>query len=173
MGAFMKEHDVYVGHLQEQLNLRFAPNLGKSNQHGLAEMIKLQEQFGIFKEGRTFEASITALNLAGQTHQEVKDGFHSYLRSLRRAKSNMAGLDGDKAIVKSLVKNLSAKKPLPVYFELHDLNAADSDNRVLITPSGRPLFYMDQDYMVVSLPLGATGAKPAKAKKTKAKPKSK
>lgn len=167
MGFFMKEHDVYVGHLQEQLNLRFAPKLGKSNQHGLAEMVKLQAEFGIFKEGRTFESSITALNLAGQTHQEVKDGFHDYLRSLRKVKSNMAGLSGDKAIVKSLVTNLSAKNPLPVYFDLHNLSQGDSGNRVIITPKGRPLFYMNQDYMVVSLPLGATGGKsPKPAAKT-------
>src|SRR3569833_1017826 len=167
MGTFKKEHDDYVGHLQEQLNMRIAPNLGKNTQHGLAEMIKLQEQFGIFKEGRSFESGIAALNLAGQTHQEVKEGFHSYLRSLRRAKSNVSGLNGDQSIVRSLVKNLSAKNPLPVYFELHDMNAGDSDNRVMITAKGRPLFYMDQDYMVVSLPLGATGA--AKAGKAKSK----
>lgn len=171
MGVFMKEHDVYVGHLQEQLNLRFAPNLGKNNQHGLAEMIQLQNEFAIFKEGRTFESSIAALNLAGQTHQDVKDGFHGYLRSLRKVKSNVAGQSGDQAIVKAIAKNLAAKKPLPVYFELHDMNAGDSDNRVLITPSGRPLFYMDQDYLVVSLPLGATGGKPAKAAKGKSKKK--
>lgn len=174
MGAFMKEHDVFVGHLQEQLNLRFAPNLGTSKEHGLAEIAKLQNEFGIFKEGRSFETSVAALNLAGQNNQEVKERFHSYLRSLRRAKSNLAGLNGDQAIVKSLVKNLSTKKPLPVYFELHDLNA-DSGNRVLITDSARPLFYMKQDYLVVSLPLGAVDeARTATAKtKPKAKPKAK
>jgi hypothetical protein len=173
MGAFMKEHDVYVGHLQEQLNLRFAPNLGTSNQHGLAEMVKLQSEFGIFKDGRSFESSIAALNLAGQSHQEVKERFHAYLRSLRRAKSNIAGLNGDQAIVKSLVKNLGAKKPLPVYFDLHDMNAADGDNRVLVTAKGRPLFYMNQDYMVVSLPLGTDAGTPAKKAKAKTKGKSK
>ncbi|AMO23511.1 hypothetical protein GCM10027034_39770 [Ramlibacter solisilvae] len=173
MGAFMKEHDVFVGHLQEQLNLRFAPNLGKSKQHGLAEMIKLQSEFGIFKEGRSFESSIAALNLAGQNHQEVKERFHGYLRSLRRAKSNLSGLNGDQAIVKSLVQNLAAKKPLPVYFELHDMNGADGGNRVLITGAARPLFYMKQDYMVVSLPLGADDGKPAAKAKPKAKAKAK
>lgn len=171
MGMFMKEHDVYVGHLQEQLNLRFAPNLGKDNQHGLAEMIGLQQQFTIFQEGRSFESGIAALNLAGQTHQEVKAGFHAYLRSLRRAKSNIAGLNGDQAIVRSLVSNLTAKKPLPVYFELHDMKAGDSGNRVQVTGRGRPLFYMNQDYMVISLPVGAPDEKPAK--KTAAKSKAK
>lgn len=170
MGDFMKEHDVYVGHLQEQLNLRFAPNVGKkNNEHGLAEMVKLQNDLGIFKEGRSFESSIRALNVAGQIHQGAKDGFHSYLRSLRRAKSNVAGQNGDQAIVKSLVENLSGKRPLPVYFDLHDLNAEGNDNRVLITGKGRPLFYMKQDFMVVSLPLGAGGATAKKATKGKSK----
>jgi hypothetical protein len=167
MGMFMKEHDVYIGHLQEQLNLRFAP--GTDDKHGLAEMIKLQTEFGIFKEGRSFESSIAALNIAGQAHREAKDGFHAYLRSLRRAKSNISGLNGDQAMVKAIAKNLAAKKPLPVYFEPHD---AQTDGRVLITDKARPIFYMDQDYMVVSMPVGDKAEKPAKAKKA-AKPKSK
>lgn len=154
MGAFMKEHDIYVGSLQEKLNLRFAPNLGSKDQYGgLEEMVALQKEFEIFKEGRRFETSIAVLNLTGSSNNDVKNRFHKYLGSLRRAKSNIAGLNGDAAIVNSLVNNLAEKKPLPVYFELHDLAASKDSNRVLITERGRPLFYMKQDYLVVSLPL--------------------
>jgi hypothetical protein len=155
MGYFLKEHDIYVGSLQEKLNLRFAPTLGAKEQYGgLEEMIALQKEFEIFKEGRRFETSIAVLNLTGLSNHDTKNRFHRYLASLRKAKSNVTGQNGDVAIVKALVKNLAAKKPLPVYFELHDLNASKDNNRVLITAKARPLFYMKQDYLVVSLPLG-------------------
>jgi len=153
MGAFMKEHDIYVGSLQEKLNLRFAPNLGAGSNHGLQEMIALQKEFEIFKEGRKFETSMAVLNVTGSASSEVKDRFHRYLGSLRRAKSNVGRLNGDAAIVKAVVANLNAKKPLPVYFELHDLTASADSNRVIITDRARPLFYMKQDYLVISLPL--------------------
>lgn len=155
MGMFMKEHDIYVGSLQEKLNLRFAPTLGAKDQYGgLNEMVELQKEFQIFKEGRRFETSISVLNLTGLSNHDVKNRFHRYLASLRRAKSNVTGQNGDVAIVKALIRNLAAKKPLPVYFELHDLSAGKDSNRVIVTDKARPLFYMKQDYLVVSLPLG-------------------
>lgn len=170
MGVFMKEHDVYVGSLQEMLNLRFAPSLGTGELHGgLDEMVALQKEFEIFRAGRSFEKSIAALNLTGFSNAETKNRFHRYLGSLRKVKSNVAGKSGDAAMVEALIANLAAKKPLPVYFELHDLTATKDGNRVLITPKGRPLFYMKQNYMIISLPL----ALHAPAAKAKAKPKSK
>jgi len=42
---------------------------------------------------------------------------------------------------------------LPVYFDLHDLASSADGNRVIITDRARPLFYMKQDYLVISLPL--------------------
>ncbi|MES3001760.1 MAG: hypothetical protein V4787_13790 [Pseudomonadota bacterium] len=170
MGMFMKEHDIYVGTLQEMLNLRFAPSLGTDELHGgLDEMVALQKEFGIFKTGRTFQTSISGLNLTGFANAETKNRFLRYLGSLRKVKSNVAGKSGDAAIVDAIMTNLAAKKPLPVYFELHDLAAGKDGNRVLITPKGRPLFYMKQDYLIVSLPLaldpdGDTKAKPKKSK---------
>ena len=155
MGIFMKEHDIYVGSLQEKLNLRFAPSLGSKELHGgLDEMVVLQKEFEIFKLGRSFATSIAALNLTGLSNAETKNRFQRYLTSLRKVKSNVGAKTGDAAIVDALMRNLAAKKPLPVYFELHDLNAAKDASRVLITEKGRPLFYMKQDYFVVSLPLG-------------------
>jgi hypothetical protein len=155
MGHFMKEHDIYVGTLQEKLNLRFAPTLGSKQQYGgLDEMVALQKEFEIFKEGRRFETSIAALNLTGLSNHDVKNKFHLYLASLRRVRSNISKQNGDAAIVGAIVKNLGAKKPLPVYFELHDMNASKDANRVVVTERARPLFYMKQDYLVISLPLG-------------------
>jgi len=155
MGCFLKEHDIYVGSLQNQLNLRFAPSLGsKEHVGGLEEMIALQKEFQIFKKGRKFATSVAALNIAGSSNQETKKRFHQYLANLRRQKSNIPGLNGDAAIVDALVRNLAAKNPLPVYFPLHDMDASKENNRVIITEKGRPLFYMKKDYLVISLPLG-------------------
>jgi len=168
MGAFMKEHDVYVGSLQEMLNLRFAPTSTSGEQHGgLNEMVEMQKEFEIFRAGRTFDTSIAALNLSGMHNPETKARFHRYLNSLRKVKSNVGAKSGDAAMVEAIIANLAAKKPLPVYFELHDLNASKDGNRVQITAKGRPLFYMKQDYMIISLPLALDESKP-KAK-TKAK----
>jgi hypothetical protein len=166
MGAFMKEHDVYVGSLQEMLNLRFAPTSATPEQHGgLNEMVELQKEFEIFRTGRTFDTSIAALNLSGMHNPETKSRFHRYLNSLRKVKSNVGAKNGDTAMVEAISANLAAKKPLPVYFDLHDLNASKDGNRVLITAKGRPLFYMKQDYMIISLPLALDDSKPkAKAK---------
>ena len=154
MGYRLKEHDIYVGSLQEQLNLRFAPAMGgKERFGGLEEMVGLQKEFEVFKEGRRFQTSIAVLGIAGAANHETKNRFHDYLASLRGMKSNIPGQSGDVAIVKALVRNLAAKKPLPVYFELHDMNADKDAKRVIVTERARPLFYMDQDYLVISLPL--------------------
>jgi hypothetical protein len=168
MGVFMQEHDVYVGSLQEMLNLRFAPTAASGEQHGgLNEMVALQKEFEIFRAGRTFDTSIAALNLSGMHNPETKARFHRYLNSLRKVKSNVAGKSGDAAMVEAIIANLAAKKPLPVYFELHDLNASKDGNRVLITAKGRPLFYMKQDYMIISLPLALDDSKPKAKSKAK------
>lgn len=154
MGYFMKDHDIYVGSLQEKLNLRFAPTLGAKAQFGgLDEMVALQKEFGIFKKGRPFDKSVLALNLAGSSNNETTTRFHHYLASLRKARSNVPGQNGDVAIVDAIVRNLAARKPLPVYFDLHDLTESKDKDRVIITDNARPLFYMKQNYLVISLPL--------------------
>jgi mRNA-degrading endonuclease YafQ of YafQ-DinJ toxin-antitoxin module len=174
MGMFMKEHDVHVSSFQDQLNQRFAPSV-KGHPGGLDEMIALQKEFGIFKEGRRFETSLSALNIGASLNGEARRRFHLYLASLRKEKSNVAGKNGDAAVVDAIVRNLAAKKPLPIYFQPHDLTASADSKRVIITDKARPLFYVNQDYLVVSLPVdNKAGTKPAAkapAKKTKAKKK--
>jgi len=168
MGAFMKEHDVYVGSLQEMLNLRFAPTSTSGEQHGgLNEMVEMQKEFEIFRTGRTFDTSIAALNLSGMHNPETKARFHRYLNSLRKVKSSVGAKSGDAAMVEAIIANLAAKKPLPVYFELHDLNASKDGNRVVIPAKGRHLFYMKQDYMIISLPLALDDSKPKAKSKAK------
>ncbi|MES2941094.1 MAG: hypothetical protein V4864_25715 [Pseudomonadota bacterium] len=169
MGFFMKEHDVYVGTMLDELNLRFAPAQGtKEHFGGIQEMVELQKEFQIFKEGRSLSTSVTALHLGGSANHEVKNRFYRYLTNLRRQKSNVPGQNGDAAIVGALIRNLSAKKPLPVHFGYHDMRGDGEHKGVIIRDKARPLFYLEQDYLSVSLPMQPQSA--AEAKKLVAAP---
>jgi hypothetical protein len=171
MGYFMKEHDVYVGTLLDDLNLRFAPPHGaKEHFGGIEEMTELQKEFGIFKQGRSFRTSAAALHLGGSINHEAKNRFYRYLGNLRRQPSNVKGLNGDEAIVQALVLNLAAKRPLPVHFGHHDMRGEGNAKGVIIKDKGRPLFYMDHDYLWISLPGQPIPAGEKKAGK-KARPK--
>ena len=153
MGFFMKEHDVYVDTMLDELNLRFAPPHGAKEQFGgVDEMAELQKEFEIFKEGRSLRTSATALHLGGSYNHEVKNRFYRYLGNLRRQKSNVKGLNGEAAILKALIRNLAAKKPLPVYWDYHDMRGEGDAKGVIVKDRARPLFYMEQDYVHISLP---------------------
>jgi hypothetical protein len=165
MGFFMKEHDIYVGSVLEQFNLRFAPAIGgKEHYGGLEEMVELQKEFQIFKEGRSFKTSMSVLNIGGSMNHDTKNRWYKTLDLLRKLKSNVPGQSGDKAIVSALVSNLAAKKPLPVFFTSHDASASDGKAQVLITEKGRPLYYMKRDYLIVSFPFATEVNKPAAKK---------
>ena len=95
MGQFMKDHDIYIGTMLEDLNLRFAPSQGRSTHFGgIEEMAALQKEFKIFKKGRSFKTSCTILNL-GSRNNEVKNLWQSMLANLSRHPSSQAGKDGD------------------------------------------------------------------------------
>jgi hypothetical protein len=179
MGFFLQEHDIYVGSLLDEFNVRFAPGqrhakspeMKKTHFGGMEEMVALQKEFKIFKKGRPFMMSVRVLNV-GAFNNDVKNRWHEYLESLAKHPSNKAGRNGDQAIVDTLVKNLSSKAPLPVHFDSHDLR---EDNRVLITDKSRPRHFMDTDFITISLPMkpfdsaGKDGAKAAKAPKSPGK----
>ena len=164
MGWFMKEHDIYIGSMLDELNLRFAPPQGLATHHGgIDEMVALQKEFKILKKGRSFKTSVAALNL-GARNNEVKNRWLDLVGALNKHASNVAKLDGDAAIVNALVKNLAAKAPLPVYFTSHPMQ---EDAQVKITDKSRPVHYLEQDYLTVSLPMQSVQAANA-ARKTKA-----
>ena len=72
MGWFMKEHDIYIGSMLDELNLRFAPPQGLATHYGgLDEMVALQKEFKILKKGRAFRTSVAVLNLCSRNN-EVK-----------------------------------------------------------------------------------------------------
>ena len=169
MGYFMKHNDILIGSMLDQLNLRFAPPQGREKTYGgIEEMAALQKEFGIFKKGRPFAVSVAVLNLAAYNN-DAKNHWHDLLGSLKDHKSNRGKMNGDEAVVDALVKNLAAKKPMPVYFTSHDMRTGDPDaKKVLVTDKGRPVFYIERDYLVISLPMKpwdgaeAKAAKPAK-----------
>jgi hypothetical protein len=153
MGFFMKHNDILIGSMLDQLNLRFAPPQGKEMTHGgIEEMAALQKEFDIFKKGRPFATSVAVLNLAAYNN-DARNHWHDLLGNLHRHKSNRGRLNGDQAIVDALVKNLASKKPLPVYFTSHDMRHGGESEKVLITDKGRPVFYIELDYLVISLPM--------------------
>ncbi len=175
MGAFMREHDIYVDSLLDQLNLRFAPSQGKDTHYGgLDEMIALQKEFKIFKKGRSFKTSVGALNI-GATNTEAKNRLLDYFGNLSKHDSNIPKHNGDVGIVNALIKNLASKKPLPVYFTFHDMRAAKGNTRVLIDGKGRPLPFFKRDYLTISFPTlpheleesTKAAAKPARAARKK------
>jgi hypothetical protein len=173
MGMFMKHNDILIGSMLDQLNLRFAPPQGKEKTHGgIEEMAALQKEFEIFKKGRPFARSVAVLNLSAYNN-DAKNHWHDLLGNLNKHKSNRGKLNGDEAIVDALVKNLKAKNPSPVFFESHDMRKGAESKKVVVTDKGRPVFYIERDYLVISLPMQpwdedgqrGTPAAPAPAKR--------
>lgn len=163
MGFFMKDHDIYIGTMLDELNLRFAPSQGRDSHYGgVEEMAALQTEFKIFKKGRAFKTSCAALNL-GARNNEVKNLWQKLLGNLHKHESTSKGLDGDQAIVAAIVKNLSAAKPLPVFFTSHDMRGDKANSQVKIIGISQPIHYLEQDYLTISLPMQPISAvkKPA------------
>lgn len=167
MGYFLKDHDIHVVSLLDQMNLRFAPSQGrKTHFGGIEEMVALQKEFKIFKKNRPFKTSVAVLNIGGGNN-ELKTLMHQYLDNLASHESNKPNQNGDAAIVNALIRNLASKSPLPVYFTFHDMRAEKGNTRVLITDSGRPLPFVNHDYLTISLPTMAPKATKASAKPKK------
>jgi hypothetical protein len=152
MGWFMQEHDIYIGSILEELNLRFAPSQGKAgHEGGIEEMVDLQKEFKIFKKGRPFRTSVALFNLGG--NNDVKNRWLALLGALKKHPSNVKGKNGDEAIVETLVKNLASKKPLPVYFTSHSMVGGGDAAQVKISHGERAVHYLEQDYLTISLPM--------------------
>lgn len=162
MGMFMKEHDIHVGSLLDQLNVRFGPTPDKKSHFGgIDEMVQLQKEFKIFKKGRSFKTSVAVLGI-GASNSEAKNRLQEYFGNLGNHDSTVANQNGDVAIVNALIRNLASKSPLPVYFTFHDMKAEKGNTRVLIDEKGRPVPFFNRDYLTISFPtLPQKAAKPA------------
>jgi hypothetical protein len=166
MGDFLKEHDIYVDSYINQLNLRFAPSQGLRTHHGgIEELAELQKEFKIFKKGRSFRTSVAVLNIGGAQGNDAKNRLYDYFDNLKNHDSNVAGQNGDVAVVNAILKNFAAKQPLPVLFKYHDMRAEKGNTRVLVTPKEKAVTYFPHDYLVISFPtMQSKGSKKAVAK---------
>ncbi|MEN0077020.1 MAG: hypothetical protein AAGC69_21735 [Paracraurococcus sp.] len=157
MGGRMMADDIFVGTFLDMLNLRFAPSMAEEEAEwvtGIAELAALQKEFEIFRKGRSFSRSVALLSAGGVYNPRAKSRWFRYLDSLGRMKSSEPRLDGDACIVRAILANFAADPMLPVHFTSHPAEGEDeAEWRVLVTAGDRPLHYMAQDYLTVSLPM--------------------
>jgi hypothetical protein len=160
MGFFMKEDDIYISSLIDLFNLRFAPvpfsrDLDKESLYGgIDEMAALQKEFKIFRTDKPFSASAAVLGLGGLYSARAKNRWYLLLQKLPD--------NGDQKIADALVANFDKRKPLPCHMRAHHASPK-SENKVSIT-EGRPLFYLEQDYLIFSLPMAPRRPEGAKKK---------
>jgi hypothetical protein len=161
MGAFMKEDDIYIGTFLDLFNIRFAPTPFSADAMtvygGIDEMTALQGEFTIFSSKRPFSASAALLGLGGIHKALAKNRWLELLRNLPD--------NGDQQIADALVANFRKRPPLPCYMRAHDARIK-GENRVIIIESDAPLFYLEQKYLTISLPM-APRRQPAKKKAKK------
>lgn len=155
MGMIIGE-DQYVGTLLDLLNVRFGPIGDPSNgPDGIVEMADIQRRFKIFQDKQSLRDSFAIMNLGGFWNTKLKNNWFGYLDSLKGLTSDQDGVNGDHRIVAALIEDLGSKPPSPVHFTVHDFGA---DKRVVVT-KGKPLVYMNLDYIIVSLPMKAKSDK--------------
>ena len=151
MGAIMGEYDTHIPSFQHNFNMRFAPE--QTEQHargGIAEMKELHNNFKIFQPGRSFADSCRILGLGSHRNNDAKNRWFKLLRWLKTCPSDESGVDGDQRIVSAMIGNLERAQPLPCFMTSHDGN---TDPRVLVFREARPLHYMRQGFLTISLPL--------------------
>jgi hypothetical protein len=154
MGPRFAEDDHLISSLLDLANLRFAPMKGpaQTGRHGIVEMADLQEKFRIFSAEHSLADSFAVLGLGGFWNPTLKSKLYTYL-------SEDLPQSDSRRIVDALVENFARKPPRPVFFTTHD---RDQERGARIG-SGRPLTYMDDEYLIVSFPMmpwRPTGARP-------------
>jgi hypothetical protein len=162
MGMQLEAGDEFVPNVLSLFNTRFGiSNVGKDGNAagGIAEIAALQKEFAIFRQDRSFVASAGLLGLGGQENDRVKERWFELLGRLPRMKSDEPSENGDDRIVNALIANLEKDVPLPCYMKAHD-GREEGRSRVIVTEEGRPLFYLNQRYLVISIPMrpDSTGA---------------
>jgi hypothetical protein len=156
MGPAFREDDHLISSLLDLANLRFAPSYQASTspeliKDGIIEMIALQKEFKVFSQEHSLSASFAVLGLGGFWNTTLKNKLYGYLdESLARTPSETEEF-GNQRIISALQQNLESERPppRPVYFTTHD---AKLDGRVLVR-TGRPLVYMSNEYLIISLPM--------------------
>jgi hypothetical protein len=145
---------MYIGMFLDLFNLRFAPEEGSGSAvyGGITEMVALQKEFQIFKVGRLFAESARLLGLGGLYNNTAKNRWITLLTDLPGYESDKPGENGDQRVVNALIANLAAEQPLPCFMRAHD-SRVGGDRRVIVDVHSRPLFYLEQPYLTISLPM--------------------
>ena len=141
MGARMIECDNQIPALLDFMSLRFSPPDGSGDDRygGVEEMAQLQNEFGIFKKGRRLSHSINVLGLAGFASARVKNRWMKVLDDV---------VNGDE-IVDRIIANLASQKPAPMFFRA----TSPKEKFVATIIQGRPLPFLDDNYIIVELPM--------------------
>lgn len=182
MGRIMKEDDIFISGLFDLMNLRFGPSQGpKEAFGGIEEMAELQREFQIFQRGRSLRDCVAVLNLGGFWNPRARNRWLQLIGDLGSYESDMPGVNGNDRIMDMMVENLASRRPLPVLFQAHDSRSEDGRRVIVRTaPTGR--FYIEQDHIIVSIPMlpktaprlarqTTTAARKTPAKASKAAPK--
>jgi hypothetical protein len=153
MGPCFREDDHLISSVLDLANLRFAPSVLQGLQDGIRELKSLQEEFGVFSEEHSLADSFAVLGLGGFWNPGLKNKFYDYLGYLARTRFQMEGSEtgqtGDRGIITALVENFALERPYPVYFTTHD----GKKNPRVLADRKRPLVYMEDEYLTISLPM--------------------
>jgi hypothetical protein len=161
MGPRFRQDDHLISSLLDLANLRFArvvteaasPPLTPPLKDGIDELKALQQAFDIFSGKHSLADSFAVIGLGGFWNPALKNKFYGYLNGLASERFVMNGTEtgeaGDRGIVTALQKNFEMNIPRPVYFTSHKL---EEDARVRAS-YGKPLPYMEDEYLVISLPM--------------------
>lgn len=174
MGLKMGEDDTQIPALFALLNERFAPSKktypdkkeGQPKQiDGIAEMVILQEKFNVFRLGEdapTFRECAALLSLGGALPWNLRRHWYDYLDWLQNGctSEDDTSIKGGQAICTMLHKNLrstSIDPPKPIFFMPYHYEVVPPDKPVIkihdTPPARKPLFYIDEEYWVIELPM--------------------
>lgn len=170
MGRIMQEDDLFIPGLLDLLNLRFGPSQGSGEAFGgIEELAELQRVFQIFQRGRSLRDCFAVLNLGGFWNVRAKNRWLTLIEDLSAYESDDPDENGNDRIMNVLIDNLQSRNPLPVLFQAHDSRGPDG-RRVIVRNSPTGLFYVEQEHIIVSLPMRPKTAPRAAKKAAKAQP---
>ncbi len=178
MGLVIEPHEIYFGSFFERFNMRFGPAMpgGQSVWHsgGIPEIVALQKEFEIFREGRSFMQSAALLGLTGPYSGPANDRWLEYLLKLPRMQSDNDGVNGDQRIVRAIVANLQRDPVLPCYMRAYDGRTREPG--LVVVADEHPVFYLESvTFLTISLPMRpaqptqAAGAGPRPQTRTRAR----
>ena len=153
MGDFIK--DSTTSDILVQLNRRF-------DAEHLPEMIELQKEFKVFSAKHSLRQSFALLGIVPADASE-RQAWYRFLDQLPKYKSDLPNVTGHDRVIKAIRKSLESAAPLPLAFTAH---AAADDLNLKVT-QGKPLVFISDDHVVISIPTTPRGQPRPRAAKAK------